>query len=148
MQTTVQTIHKGFSNGVIPMPYTIARYACGHGVEMKYRDERSNCHSPENWLIQSGAVVDCFKCDQNREAVQRIIAFAQTPEYSHTTLRDLTASKTGEWMAFCTYRVDRTSPTQCRLEMSVEATPETERALVEAGIRFVPGPSRGSMARL
>lgn len=145
MKTTVKEIYKGFSNE-IRTPYTIARYACGHGVAMQYRDTRGNRHSPDNWLIQAGENADCANCDRNTEAVQKIIAFARTPEYSHTTLRDMTASKTGEWMYFCAYRVDPKSPTQCCLEASVEATPETERALRDAGINFVLGPSRGSMA--
>lgn len=147
MQTTIKSIYKGFSN-TAHWPYTIATYACGHGVEMIYRDERGDRHNPANWVLQVGAEADCERCDQNREAVEHIIAFCKTPEFSHVTLRDMTASKTGEWMTFCVYRIDRTSPTQCCLEMSVEATPETERALREAGIRFVPGPSRGSMAML
>ncbi len=147
MHTTIKSIYKGFSRP-INIPYAIAQFACGHGVEMIYRDKGADRHSPDNWVLQVGADADCARCDENREAVLRIIAFAATDEYSHTTLRDLTASKTGEWMSFCVYRIDRSSPTQCNLAMSVEATPETERALRDAGIKFVPGPSRGSMAML
>lgn len=147
MQTTIKSVYKGFSNP-INIPYAVAYFACGHGVAMEYRDQRGDKHSPDNWLLQVGADADCVKCDQNRERVARIIEFCKTPEFSHVTHRDMTASKTGEWMSFCVYRIDRSSPTQCCLEMSVEANPETERALREAGIKFVPGPSRGSIAML
>jgi hypothetical protein len=144
MRTTIKSIYKGFNTA--HFPYTIAQFACGHSVEMQYRDSRGDRHSAENWLLQVGAEIDCASCDRNGAAVQEILAFVKTPEYSHTTLRDLTASKTGEWMSFCVYRIDRSSPTQCSLALSVEATPETERALRDAGVRFVPGPSRGAMA--
>jgi hypothetical protein len=146
MQTTVTQIYKGFSNSIARFPYAVPVYACGHGCEMQYRDQRGDRHSPDNWLIQVGAPADCDKCDQNLKAIEMVIAFTKTPEFSHITLRDMTASKTGEWMQFCAYRVDRSSPTQCNLAMGVEATPETERALREAGVGFLPGPSRGRMA--
>lgn len=147
MQTTVKEIYRGFSSGSFyQIPYTIARYACGHGSEMVYRDKGGNRHSPENWLVQVGESVECDKCDSNRKTVEAIIAFARTPEFSHITLRDMTASKTGDWMYFCAYRVDSTSPTQCNLAMQVEASPDTERALRAAGINFLPGPSRGRLA--
>src|SRR5262245_38623375 len=126
MNTIIKSIYKGFSKP-INIPYTIVQFACGHSVEMIYRDQRSNRHSPDNWLMQAGEEINCAKCDENSKAIQQIITFAKTPEYSHTTLRDLTASKTGEWMAFCVYRIDHSSPTQCNLAMSVEATPETEK---------------------
>lgn len=146
METTVKEIYKGFSN-TARTPYTIARFACGHGVEMQYRDVRGDRHAADNWLLQPGMPAACEKCDQNAALVARIIAFAQTPEFSHLTLRDMTASQTGEWMYFCAYRIDRSSPTQCCLEMSVEKTPATEGALRVAGISFVRGPSRGAMGR-
>ena len=145
MITNIQSIYKGFTN-TMRMPYTIAKFACGHGVSMTYRDKMGDLHAPDNWLLQVGDEANCARCDENSDIVQHIIAFTKTPDYSHITLRDMTANKTGEWMSFCVYRIDRTSPTQCCLEMSVKANPVTEKALRDAGINFIPGPSRGRMA--
>src|SRR5215475_7743809 len=145
MKTTIKSIYKGFTN-TARMPYTIAKFECGHSVEMVYINKNANLHAPENWAMHVGAETECADCDRNFATIQKIMAFAKTPEYSHTTLRDMTASKTREWMYFCVYRRDAKSPTQCQLEMSVEQTPETERALRDAGIRFILGPSPGEMA--
>lgn len=146
MKTTVKEIYKGFSNSALRLPYTLVYYQCGHAVEMEFRDVCGDRHSPENWLVKEGDPADCAKCDRNSEAIKAILAFVKTPEYSHTTLRDVTASMTGKWMSFYVYQHDPSSPTQCRLALSVEARPDTEQALREAGITFVHGPSRGRLA--
>jgi hypothetical protein len=87
-----------------------------------------------------------IRYDDDQANVAAIIAFAETPEFSHLVLRDLTAGKTGEWMAYLAYRVDRASPTQCKLALSCRANATTEQALAEAGLIAHRGPTRGAIA--
>lgn len=98
-----------------------------------------------------GAEYECDTCKRKVASVlkaREIVAFSRTGDYSHTTLRDLSASRTGAWMTFCCYRIAPASPTGCLLHLSCEAGPEETVILEEAGVMSIPGPSRGQMAML
>lgn len=90
---------------------------------------------------EPGDSFDCKRCDSDVAGVEAILALYGTPEWSHLVVRDLTAGQTGEWMAFLAYRVDRESPTQCRLHASCSVTPYTREALNH--ITSHRGPTRG-----
>jgi hypothetical protein len=89
---------------------------------------------------------ECGGKHSDDAAIEDMIALRDSGEFSHLTLRDLTAAKTGKWMAFCCYRKDPESPTQCRLEVSCSETPHTTRRLEMLKFRAIAGPSRGQKA--
>lgn len=110
-------------------PWVYTKLNCGHSL-------RGEHASP----------VECEQCAEEEAQVAAIVAFAKTPEFSHLVLRDLTAAKTGEWMAYLAYRVDRDSPTQCKLALSCKANQYTSAALSAAGLLAHRGPTRGAIA--
>jgi hypothetical protein len=123
--------------GQVGNKYRLARLECGHVVDpdsplfdrvgVKSYDMRTSTYN----LITIG----CEQCKKNEENITRLDEFLKTGELSHVTRRDLTASGTGAWMSFCVYRRDPSSPTGCRLEMSIECTPEVEAELRKRDLR-------------
>lgn len=131
MKSTVKEVVKGFSNTPLRIPYSYILLDCGHSLSGE---------------LAIGESIECTRCDEQEKTVAEIIAFSKTPEFSHLVVRDLTASKTGEWMSFLAYRRDPTSPTQCHLALGVEANERTEKALHDAGLIAHLGPTRGAIA--
>jgi len=108
---------------------------------------RLDCgHSVKSGTV--GETADCERCDADEAAIDAMLALRDAGKYSHLTERDLTAGKTGEWMAYCCYRRDARSPTACVLHASCSVNPYTTRRLTELKFCAIPGPSRGAMARL
>ena len=114
--------------------YTIRVLECGHAADDSGED------------APTSGLVPCKRCGWDAAALGQILMAKADGRLSHVTLRDMTASKTGEWMSYCAYERNPESPTGVTLIATCSETKFTTEALRAAGIIAIPGPSRGRFA--
>ncbi len=118
--------------GVKAAPLKNAPCACGGVIFTYITHNQSNCHNPETWALQLGALVECERCPQDAESYDFVRANVGKIIYTRS-----------RWGSIHCYQRDYTSPSGVMLLCSIPDNAKSEALLRELRLAAPLSPTEG-----
>lgn len=132
MLKTVSHIVKEYTNNRYhPWPVAWLQLECGHSAKAVLFEEKDSAHDDFNHRVLPGDQVECERCDWQVRNLAELRAEGAA-RYSHSRFRHNDSRGFGPGSLYV-YERDRTSPTGCKLWLTLDDTPEAAEALRQAG---------------
>lgn len=126
MKTTVSQIINDYTF-TTRWPVAWTQLSCGHSGKCELHDVVGNAHSPDNQVTKVGDWVECAFCDHQAASLKKLNEL-DPAEFSHSRFRHDDSRGFGPGRIYV-YGRDKSSPTGCKLLLSLDDTAETSLAL-------------------